>query len=195
MDKFKFHIKVKKNITKVLIFNESDLIGEMHLAELEEDAKIFNGTIDNKYQNQKLKLYLLGKPATFEFCFNELFNISLETLEENKKNEQENFVIVNTPTDVMQVILTIPEILADVLKIPTTIILLDAAKSAFRLKLENMTFEEKIKHGIDPNAINFIRYIPMYTETLNPDLIKFLDNLKIKVTCYKILIGKELIFK
>jgi hypothetical protein len=187
MAEFKFHIKVKKYITKVLIFHEQELVSEMQLVST-DDGKIFNGSLPEKLIKEDLQIYLLGKPATFPYCFNELFNIPLGN------TNVDNFVVVNTPHDIQQVILTIPDILAEILQIPKIIVLADAEKSPFRYKLASMSDEEKKKNGINPELKQFVRYVPMRMENIKPEFT-FLNQIKIAVTCYKIVLGSKLSIK
>lgn len=210
-ESFKFHVKTKSSVDRILIFSTEDkpltcgeLLGEMVLVqENEQESKesIWNGTLaHSKVFDKKLStiiLHMLGGEGHTEYAFNTLFSkpLSVDKLKKLAASNTlcwHNTVIVNVPKDAPQsikaILLDIPPAWQKFWKLSPIEILTQIPHDKLKLNLANPS--DYFKHGFDHNAQSWIRDFDLMIPNrdliaaMNDDSLAELFRIKISVCIY-----------
>lgn len=173
---YKFFIKVKDWVEATLMFsrNGQRYLGELWCPDMEDSRgyKIFNGTLPADYQGRQLRMVMMAGQGETYYTFDKLFSIPLTTLYEKKITR--NCIIINAPQKVNWVIIDVPKIYQDKLRLPSQIIPLPSAKPP-------MSDDELRSRGINPDAKHFIEAVDVVPEEIDPHIA---ESVPLRVRCY-----------
>lgn len=186
-----FHLIVKKKIKKILIKLEEDLFTEMIRIPIDSETAAFNATVNSG--TKEVCLILLGDLEIRDYHFDQLFNFPLNL----EKKESNNMVIINTNFDVKFTLIKVSKYFQTNLGLPEIINLLPIQDLGIDLFPGiNLSPEDKWDRGIDPNAKQFMKVIPIknnWKPELKQEFLKELENQTFRIECYSSFLIRNLL--